>query len=338
MTNYLYRHRVVALTALLLLTILASCWSLFSGEIQITPGNFLSILNHPESMEYAVLNNMRIPRLMLAFSVGGALSLVGAVLQGIFRNPLVEPYTLGISGGASFAVALSIVLGLSAGSFPGLALSGFAGATTVLLLVYFLSVQKGMGNINRVLLTGVMISFVCSSGLMFLLGVASNDELHNILFWTMGSLDQSDPKLIKLVFFSSIASLLIVNLFAQPLNALRLGKEHATHLGVHASLLIRFLFIITSLITGICVSVTGIIGFVGLVIPHLIRLIMGPDFRFLLTGAFLGGGFFLIVCDVLAKTLMAPNELPVGVLTGITGGIMFVVVLGRSEYKKGRMR
>jgi len=324
----------VVLVALTLLVLVASFWSLLSGEIHIPFNKLFTVMNKPDSMEYAILTNIRIPRLVLAFSVGGALSLVGAILQGIFRNPLVEPFTLGISGGASMGVALIIVLGGNiAGSLLTLPVAGFAGALATILLVYFLGVRKGAGNINRMLLIGVMISFVSSSSLMFLLSIATTEDMHNVLFWTMGSLDEPNPALIKLVFWTSIAGLGFTYLFAQPLNALRLGETKAMHLGINAPLLIKTLFVVTSLLAGICVSVAGVIGFVGLVIPHLIRQFVGSDYRVLLAGSFLGGSLFLIVCDVLARTLISPNELPVGVLTGITGGVVFILMLSRSRQK-----
>lgn len=320
------------LASLILLVLLASLWSLLSGEINIPLGKLIAVMNQPDSMEYAIMTNIRIPRLVLAFSIGGSLSLIGAILQGIFRNPLVEPYTLGISGGASLGVAIMIVLGGSlAGNLLTLPIAGFAGALATILLVYFLGIRKGAGNINRMLLIGVMISFVCSSSLMFLLSIASSEDMHSVIFWTMGSLDEPNGDLIRLVFWTSIAALAFTYLFAQPLNALRLGEKRAMHLGINAPLLIKILFVVTSLLAGLCVSVAGVIGFVGLVIPHLLRQLIGSDFRILLAGSFLGGSLFLIVCDVLARTLISPNELPVGVLTGIIGGLVFILLLSRSR-------
>lgn len=322
---------------ILLLVILvsaASVWSLLSGDMNITPDKLFSNLGNPDSMESAILTKIRIPRLILAFSIGGALSLIGAILQGIFRNPLVEPYTLGISGGASLGVALVIVSGIGlSGTLFALPVAGFAGALLTILLVYFLGIRKGAGNVNRMLLIGVMISFISSSLLMFLMSVSTTEGLHSILFWTMGSLDESNRSLIILVLTVSLAGLVFSNLFSHQLNALRLGEDRARHLGVNSSLMIKLMFVVTSLLAGICVSVAGVIGFVGLVIPHLIRMLVGSDYRILLTGSFLGGSFFLIVCDVIARTIIAPNELPVGVITGIIGGVVFIVILARERKK-----
>lgn len=322
---------------ILLLVILvsaASVWSLLSGDMNITPDKLFSNLGNPDSMESAILTKIRIPRLILAFSIGGALSLIGAILQGVFRNPLVEPYTLGISGGASLGVALVIVSGIGlSGTLFALPVAGFAGALLTILLVYFLGIRKGAGNVNRMLLIGVMISFISSSLLMFFMSVSTTEGLHSILFWTMGSLDESNRSLIILVLTVSLAGLVFSNLFSHQLNALRLGEDRARHLGVNSSLMIKLMFVVTSLLAGICVSVAGVIGFVGLVIPHLIRMLVGSDYRILLTGSFLGGSFFLIVCDVIARTIIAPNELPVGVITGIIGGVVFIVILARERKK-----
>ena len=285
-------------------------------------------------MEYAILTNIRIPRLLLAFSIGGALSITGAILQGIYRNPLVEPYTLGISGGAALGVALVIVFGLNMtlGNFM-LPVAGFAGAFATIFLVYFLSMRRGEININRMLLIGVMISFVASSGMMFLMSITSADNLHSIIFWTMGSLDEPNSMLIYTILIASIAGLFTTILFAQPLNALRLGEAKATHLGINASVIIRILFVVASLLAGLCVAVGGIIGFVGLIIPHIMRTIIGSDYRILLISSFLGGSFFLIISDVIARTIIKPNELPIGVITGIVGGLVFILVLSRSKLK-----
>jgi iron complex transport system permease protein len=323
-------YRVGFLILLLVLLVVASTWSLLSGDINISWKQLPYVLQHADSMEYSVLMNLRVPRLLLAFAVGASLSLSGVILQGIYRNPLVEPFTLGISGGASLGVALIIVSGtaLSLGSFL-LPVAGFAGAFITIFLVYVLGMGKSAANINRMLLTGVMISFVCSSLLMFLLSISTTEDMHNIIFWTMGSLEQPDGRLIRLMLFCSIGVFLLTHLFAHALNALRLGEDEAIHLGINVKLTIRVLFVLASLLTGLCVSIAGIIGFVGLVIPHLMRRAVGSDYRILLSASFLGGGLFLIVCDVLARTLIAPNELPVGVLTGITGGVLFIILLSR---------
>jgi iron complex transport system permease protein len=325
----------VFLLVLVVLLLLAAAWSLTWGEIRFPLSELPAILRQGDTQEYYILKLIRIPRLLLAFSVGGALSLTGAVLQGIYRNPLVEPYTLGISGGASMGVALVVVTGLhiSTGIFM-LPLAGFAGAFITIFLVYFLSMSRGGIHIHRMLLIGVMISFLSSSAMMFLMSVTTTENLHGIVFWMMGSLDEPSMSLIHVMLVCSVLGLLISYLFARPLNALRLGEARAMHLGINTGLSIRVLFVLSSLLAGACVAVAGVIGFVGLVIPHLVRLIIGSDYRILLLGSFLGGGLFLICSDVIARTIIAPNELPIGVITGIIGGTGFLIVLSNLKNSK----
>ncbi len=318
----------------LLLLVAVFCAFLLSlsvGEVSIPFRDMLSVLSDKDSMEYGVLSYIRIPHTLLGFAVGGGLSLSGAILQGIYRNPLVEPYTLGISGGASLGVTFAIVAGLHLMNALFLPLAGFIGALATIFLVYALSIRRGMLEINRMLLIGVMISFISSSLMMFLMSVTSAENIHGIVFWTMGSLNESNNAMIGLVVILSVACLLVSYIFVMPLNALRLGEENARHLGVDSGTTIRILFILTSLLTGACISVAGIIGFVGLVIPHIVQLWVGSDYRIKLIASFLSGSVFLILCDVAARTIIAPNELPIGVITGIVGGIVFIVLLSRSE-------
>ena len=326
-----YIKWILFLAALLVLLAISIVISLSSGEVKISLSQLPEILADKTSMEYMVLFKIRIPRLLLAIGVGGALSLSGAILQGIYRNPLVEPYTLGISGGAALGVAIAIVFGLNTLSFLTLPIFGFIGALVTLFLVYFLSIKRGGLSINSMLLIGVMVSFVASSAMMFLMSITTTDNLQSIVFWVMGSLDESNNMLINVSFYSAIAGLLLTYFFAQPLNALRLGEVKAKHLGINTNITVKLLFFVASLLTGIAVSVAGVIGFVGLVIPHLVRLVIGNDYRILIAGSFLGGSIFLILCDTIARTIISPNELPIGVITGFAGGLVFIVVLSRSK-------
>lgn len=321
---------------LLVAVIGAAALSLGVGEIRISPGSIFRALTDKESMEYGVLAYIRIPRTLLGFAVGGSLSLAGAILQGIYRNPLVEPYTLGISGGASLGVTFFIVAELHLINILFLPLAGFVGAFVTIFLVYTLSIRKGALSVNRMLLIGVMISFISSSVMMFLMSITAVENIHGIVFWIMGSLNESNTALIWGMVALSVVCLLVAYLFVMPLNALRLGEERARHLGVNSDVIIRILFIITSLLTGACIAVAGIIGFVGLVIPHIVRLWVGADYRIMLIASFLSGSAFLILCDVLARTVISPNELPIGVITGIVGGIAFIVLLSRSQ-KQSRL-
>jgi iron complex transport system permease protein len=319
----------------ILMLLIAILISLRVGEVQIRFIDLAEIWTDKESMEYAILTKLRIPRTLLAFSVGGALSLTGTILQAIYRNPLVEPYTLGISGGAALGISICIVFGLQS-VLQGLTLTvfGFVGSLITLSVVYLFSSSSLRGfDVNRMLLTGVMISFIASSGMMFLMAITTADNMHDIIFWTMGSLNEPNSTLIKISVITSLAGLVISYLFVTPLNALILGETKAGHLGINTGVTIKVLFVVASLITGISVAVAGVIGFVGLVIPHIARFMAGSDNRILLPFAFLGGSIFLILSDVIARVIIAPSELPVGVITGIIGGIVFLIAL-RSKRKK----
>ena len=320
----------VYLFLLLVGVIAVTLFSLGMGEIPIRITDIPAILSNSEGVEHGVLAYIRIPRTLLGLAIGGSLSIAGAILQGIYRNPLVEPYTLGISGGASLGVTFAIVAGLHLVNILVLPLAGFIGAIATILLVYALGSGKGGLSINRMLLIGVMISFISSSLMMFLMSITSSDNIHNIIFWIMGSLEESNGTLIATMIVLSLCGLVVSYLFVMPLNALRLGEEKAQHLGFNANSVIRILFIVTSLLTGACISVAGIIGFVGLVIPHIVRLWVGGDYRILLIASFLSGGIFLVLCDIMARTIIAPMNSPIRVITGIIGGVLFIVLLSNS--------
>ncbi|MFH1305039.1 MAG: iron ABC transporter permease [Candidatus Omnitrophota bacterium] len=308
-------------------------FALCSGSVRIPVKRIMEImLGAGSATEYSILFDIRLPRIILGFAIGGALSVSGVILQGVFRNPLVEPYTLGISGGAALGVCLAIVLRLGCiiGVFS-LPFFGFLGAGLIIVLVYSLSMKKNTLKVQGLLLTGVMISFVTSSLIMLIMAVSRAEDLHGIVFWIMGSLEEPSWFLIKLAVVVSIFGLFISYLFCVSLNAFSLGEEEALHLGVNVERTKRLLFILASLLTGCSVAITGIIGFVGLVIPHFTRMFAGEDHRILLISSFLCGAGFLIFCDTLARTIISPMELPVGVITGILGGTLFVYTLNKRK-------
>jgi iron complex transport system permease protein len=268
----------------------------------------------------------------MGFVVGGALALSGVLLQGMFRNALVEPYTLGISGGASLGVCLGVVAGLGRGfAIIPLGFMGFAGAFGAILLIYFLNIRGGRINIQGLLLGGVMFSFICSSLVMLIMSVARTEDLHGIIFWIMGSLEEPRWAIIKITALVSLAGLLAAYIFARDLNALALGEDEAQHLGVNVERVKKCLFFIAAILTGVSVAGAGIIGFVGLAVPHFVRLRLGSDHRIILIASYLAGGAFLVLCDTLARTIISPVELPVGVITGIVGGTLFVAALMRTS-------
>lgn len=335
MSKHKYLKWAIVTTSLILIMFVTILWSLSKGDMSIPFFKIpLFLFNEPNSIEYTILAGIRLPRIFLGLAVGGALGLAGVILQGIYRNPLVEPYTLGISGGAALGVAFTIVLGLHVtfGSIM-LPLSGFTGAIIMLFLVYFISMQQGKIDIQKMVLIGVMVSFIASSTMMFLMATTSTENLHGIVFWVMGSLDETDTDLITIVGIAALLSLTATYFFIQPLNALRLGEYKARTLGINTDLAIKALFVIASLLTGITVAVAGIIGFVGLIIPHLMRIVVGSDYRILLLSSFLSGGIFVVFCDTLARTIISPNELPIGAITGMIGGLAFIMILSNENRK-----
>lgn len=318
------------------IALLSIILSLSTGEVSISFKQVLSFLNNQtNNIDSVIINQIRLPRVLLGFSVGGALSISGVLLQGIYRNPLVEPYTLGISGGATLGIAMVIVLSvhqtLGVISLP---IAGFLGSMATVFLVYLLSLKNGKINIQNMLLIGVMVSFISSSVMMLLMSTGSAETVHNIIFWIMGSLDETNKTLISISVITSVIGLLFTYFFVQPLNALRLGQEKARHLGINTDVTIKILFVIASILTGVSVSVAGIIGFVGLVIPHIIRSVVGNDYRIFLITSFLAGGSFIVLSDTLARVIIAPSELPVGVITGIIGGTVFIFMLTKQSLKR----
>lgn len=309
-------------------------FSLSIGSVSIPVKKIFSLVLEGESTtEYSVLFDIRLPRIVLGCAIGGSLSLAGVILQGIFRNPLVEPYTLGISGGAALGVCLNILFKLKEiFGVLSLPLCGFTGAILVIVLLYFFSLKRGFFKIQEILLTGVMISFISSSLVMLIMATSRTEDLHGIVFWIMGSLEEPNWILIKLMVFISILGLIVSYLFCLDLNALSLGEEEAFHLGIDIEKVKKILFLLASLLTGFGVSITGIIGFVGLVVPHFVRMFVGGDYRILLVSSFLCGAGFLIFCDTLARTIIAPTELPVGVITGILGGSLFIYALTKKGH------
>lgn len=318
------------------LLLVVGLFSLSVGSTGFSMREIFLSLSMEGSVAHSIVFQLRLPRILLGFAVGGALSLAGVILQGLFRNPLVEPYTLGISGGAALGVSLGMVLRLHLvlGLFF-LPLSGFLGAVVVIVMVYSLSTKRGVLRIQGLLLTGVMVSFISSSLIMLIMAISRVEDLHSIIFWIMGFLGETDWWMVEVMGAVALAGLVLSYFFALDLNALALGEEQARYLGVEVERSKKLLFLLASVLTGLCVSSAGIIGFVGLVVPHFVRMLVGQDHRILLVASFLCGAGFLVLCDTLARTVIAPMELPVGVITGIVGGVLFIYALTKKQVTLG---
>lgn len=276
-----------------------------------------------------ILKKIRLPRTLIAFLVGGSLGMCGVVLQSILQNPLADPYTLGISGGACLGITLSALLGMQVylGIYAS-PLMGFAGAAASVLIVYALSKRRFFNPTNMVLF-GIVTNLVFSSLVFFVFSIMDPDKMQITLMWIMGDLLTLDVSIVPFYAPMFVLPALVLCFFGKELDLLSLGSEKAHYLGLNPPRAYKFLFLITSLLTGLCVSAAGIIGFVGLVVPHVLRNIAGAGHSFLLVSSFLGGAFFLIISDVLCRYLLYPVELPVGVVTGITGGVILLVLLLR---------
>ncbi len=276
------------------------------------------------SVHARILHELRLPRTLAAFSVGALLALAGVLMQVLLRNPLADPYVLGVSGGAAVAVLLAMLAGLpSAGHAP----VAFAGALAAVLLLFLLA-RRGAWNSTRLLLTGVVLAAGWSALIAFLLSLASDRQLPGMLFWLMGDLSDLDrPALPAAVLVPGLGLALWL---APRLNLAARGEARARALGVDTRRLHAWIYLLASLLTAVAVSLAGAIGFVGLVAPHMVRLLLGGDHRLLLPGAALAGGLLLVLADTAARTLLAPRQLPVGVLTALIGVPLFLYLLGRS--------
>jgi len=304
------------------------------GVVHIHPKDILSILwnNSQDKTNNLIIWQLRAPRIVMATITGAALSTVGGAFQGILRNPLADPYILGVSAGAALGACIGIALQYSTGYYLAsyLPLFAFFGAMFSLYLVYKSSKISYSANSIGLLLAGVAITFLFSALITVLLAL-SNRELHSMIFWLMGDLSTANWKKISIVTLPAIIGCLLLFFYSLDLNALSLGEEEALHLGVNTGKLRIRIFLIGSIIIAIVVSFTGIIGFVGLIIPHIARLLVGPDHRVMLPTSALLGAIFLILCDTLARIVIAPSEIPIGAITALVGAPLFIYLLRRKN-------
>lgn len=276
-----------------------------------------------------IIWDIRFPRVILAVLVGAALSLGGLVFQSLLRNPLAEPYILGISGGSAIGAILGILAGFA--YFPGIGLSAFAGGMITLALILILSSGKTLLKKDSLILSGVMVNAFCGSVTFFLISITLDSRLHNIMYWLMGDFSNMDIHQVLILSCILIPCFLLIFTFSHPMNLLMLGKESAQSMGVSIKFVTISLLVLTSLMVSVTVSACGPIGFVGLVIPHLFRLMIGPDNRVLVPACIFGGGAYMILCDVLARTIPEHGEIPPGVITSIIGAPLFIMLLIRTR-------
>ncbi|MDY7033497.1 MAG: iron ABC transporter permease [Thermodesulfobacteriota bacterium] len=275
-----------------------------------------------------IILQIRLPRVILAGIVGASLSVAGAVFQALFRNPLADPYILGISSGSAVGAILAIISGIGFG-FLSVPSAAFCGALLTIVLVLGIG-RTGYGlHTNTLLLAGVIVGAFFSAVILFLVSMTRDERVHSILFWLMGDFSLSQYSEIIVVFPFVIVGFTLIYFHAHPLNLIVTGEETALQLGVEVEKVKKLLLVCASLMTGAVVSVSGIIGFVGLIVPHMMRMMFGSDHRLLLPASGLFGISFLILADTMARTVLAPVELPVGVITAIFGAPFFVYLLRR---------
>lgn len=276
----------------------------------------------------AVLS-LRWHRVLTGLIVGAGLAGSGVVMQALLRNPLAEPYVLGVSSGAGLGAALAVFLGWSVSQVWSVPAAAFITGFATLALVYAIGARGGSASIYGLLLSGIVVSAVLANLLMLIVSLSSMQGMHSIMWWILGNLQLSSPSLLMMGLVLVVVSLGALTLAGSQLNALTMGREVAHHLGVRTGVMIVVCLCLATLLAATAVALAGLIGFVGLIIPHAARMWVGPDHRKLPVMAAVLGGLFLVVCDTLARTVLAPRELPVGVVTALVGGPFFLLLLLR---------
>ncbi|MGE0081016.1 MAG: FecCD family ABC transporter permease [Thiohalomonadaceae bacterium] len=323
MTPRLTASALLPLLALLALGSLLA--ALAAGSVALSPAELFAALGGEPGLARDVVLELRLPRALTAFAVGGLLALAGALMQVLLGNPLADPYVLGVSGGAAVGALLALLLGLAGVTVTA---GAFFGALVSIVLVFGLAHSRGERSPTRLLLTGVVMAAGWGAGINLLLTLAPDAPLRGMLFWLMGDLSQAGfPGAGLAVLAVGVAATLP---FARDLNLLARGELQAGALGVSVGRLRLHLYLVASLLTAAAVTLGGSIGFVGLIIPHLLRLLAGSDHRMLLPASVLAGGALLTAADTLARTALAPQQLPVGVLTALLGVPVFLYLLTRS--------
>jgi iron complex transport system permease protein len=322
-------HLRVVIPILFVVLILSVLVGLYIGY---QPIDFHELQTDP--IARAVLFRIRLPRVIMAAIVGASLATVGAALQALFRNPLAEPFTLGVSGGASLGASIAIALGLgvNVAGVPIIFIAAFLGAALSVVLVYRLARSAGGVMLpGALLLAGVVINLCASACVLVIQYLADYNRALQILRWLVGSLDVVGFGLVWRMLIFLIPGWIILGAYGRDLNLLATGEESAASLGVDVPRTERIVFVASSLIVGVTVSVGGAIGFVGLIVPHAARLLFGQDVRVLLPASFLLGAAFLVLADTLARAVISPGELPVGAITALLGGPVFLLLMRRQR-------
>lgn len=322
--------RVTAASALLLglaLAVLLVCLTL--GTVSVPLSDLFSWITGGElgDTNRLILARLRLPRLLLAALMGCSLSISGVVLQGVLRNPLAEPFILGVSGGAASGAVAALALGV--GSLWIISSAAFVGALVTVMLVLALARRQGRRDTATLILTGVMINAFCTALIMFFISTVSENKVHAIMFWLYGDLSEASLAQVQILTPVVIVGGLALLYHARQLNLLAAGDLAAASLGVDTERLKMVLFLVVGVLVGVTVSLCGLVGFVGLMVPHLVRITLGHDHRLVLPAAGLFGASFLMAADTLARVVISPAQIPVGVVTAALGAPFFVLLLAR---------
>lgn len=289
-------------------------------------------VSHLNTSQQSIIWNIRLPRVLLGVLVGASLSLTGASFQGMFNNPMADPYIIGISSGAALGATIVIILKLNFKilKFSSISIFAFLGGILAVMLVYNIARVKNQVPVVSLLLSGVAIGQFFTSIMSFLMVIYNND-MSKIIYWTLGSLAGKGWDPIKTLSLPILVSMVLINFFARDLNIMLTGDESAESLGINVERTKIYILLLGTFMSSIVVSVSGIIGFVGLIIPHIVRLLLGPDHRILLPASAFIGGIFMIFADTLARIIISPVEIPVGIITALFGGPFFLYLLRKKK-------
>ena len=302
------------------------------GSVDLSTAQVLSALTGGGTdWQRTIVVELRLPRMLLGALVGGGLALAGATFQALLRNPLAEPYILGISGGASVGAVLVLAMGLAGAASWALPLAALAGALLAIVLVFRVATASGRSlDVRVLLLAGVVVAAFFSACIAFILSISEARTVQSAVLWIMGSLAGATWASVGITAAYTLPTAAVLLGLARPLNLMAIGEETAHYLGADVERVKRMALVLAALLTAAGVAVAGVIGFVGLVVPHGIRLLVGSDHRALLPLSFLGGATFLVLSDVVAQVLLAPTQVPVGVITAFVGVPLFLMLLRRS--------
>jgi iron complex transport system permease protein len=326
------RKTITTLAALIAILFAVSFVALLIGSTRMSAGELWRSLFVPSDAsvetQRIILFNIRLPRVLLALTVGAGLSIAGATLQALLRNPLAEPYILGISSGGTVGALIAMMAGIGMAQIMTPVFS-FVGSVLVMMLVYALGHRRGSLDTNALLLSGVMIGAFFSA-MVLLFTALANQDLRTTYLWLIGNLSSAEISSFWIV--APLILLASIGLVTQSrhFNLISTGDETALHLGVDVHRVKRLSYLLASFITGLAVSVSGVVGFVGLVVPHACRLVLGPDHRLLLPASFLAGASYLVLCDLFSRVILPPTEIPVGVVTAVIGAPIFIYLLKKN--------